>query len=68
MNKFLTLAILSATVALGAASAEAAQYRHPAPATYGTVVEGRNAADVYAARNASSAIQGQEDLNARSTR
>lgn len=65
MNKFLTLAVLSATVALGAASAEAATYYGPRQPT---VVEGRNAADFFAARNGAAAINQQSELNARQTR
>lgn len=63
MNKIIALAILSATVAMGAASAEAATYRYVPSQT--TVVEGRNAA--VATDNASTAIREQVEGNARST-
>lgn len=66
MNKFLALAILSATVALGAASAEAASYK-PA-ASHQTVMEGRNATETFAARNGAAAIRDQAEGNLRSTR
>ncbi|ADH91031.1 TerC family membrane protein [Ancylobacter novellus DSM 506] len=66
MNKFLTLAVLSATVALGAVSvADAATYYGPRQPV---VVEGRNAADTFAARNGAAAIQNQVELDARATR
>ncbi|MDF2617664.1 MAG: TerC family rane protein [Xanthobacteraceae bacterium] len=67
MNKFLALAILSTTVALGAASAEAATYSY-GPARQTVIVEGRNAADFFAARNGAAAINQQSELNARQTR
>ncbi|TCK23601.1 hypothetical protein EV667_3440 [Ancylobacter aquaticus] len=66
MNKILALAVLSSTLALGAVSAEAAA-RHAAPASVQTLVEGRNAADNIAARNAAVAIREQVEGNMRSS-
>lgn len=66
MNKIVTLAILSATLALGAVSAEAATVYH-APSASQTVVEGRNATDNFAARNSAAAIREQVEGNLRST-
>ncbi|GLK73369.1 hypothetical protein KHC23_15090 [Ancylobacter dichloromethanicus] len=65
MNKIVTLAILSTTLALGAVSAEAATRYHKAPATQ-TVVEGRNATENLAARNGDAAIREQVEGNLRS--
>ncbi|QFR33872.1 hypothetical protein [Ancylobacter sp. TS-1] len=64
MNKIIALAILSATVAMGAASAEAATYSYQPSKT--VVFEGRNAA--VATDNAATAIREQVEGNARTTR
>lgn len=65
MNKILSLVLLSTTLALASASAEAAR---PLPApTYGqSLVEGRNAAESFVARNAAAAIREQAEGNLRS--
>ncbi|WP_428032111.1 hypothetical protein [Ancylobacter sp.] len=65
MNKIIALALLSTTVLFGAATAEAAT-RHHATAATQTVVEGRNAAESFAARNSAAAIREQAEGNARS--
>ncbi|WP_371348142.1 hypothetical protein [Ancylobacter sp. IITR112] len=65
MNKFLTLAVLSTTLVLGAVSAEAAATR-PAPAPAQTLVEGRNTTETVTARNAAAAIREQVEGNMRS--
>lgn len=63
MTKFLTLAVLSTTLVLGAVSAEAAATR---PATSAqTVVEGRNMTESFAARNGAAAIREQVEANLR---
>lgn len=66
MNKFLTLAVLSTTLVLGAVSAEAAATR-PAVASAQTVVEGRNMTESFAAQNGAAAIREQAEGNMRST-
>ncbi|MPT21633.1 MAG: hypothetical protein E2577_00690 [Starkeya sp.] len=65
MNKFLTLAVLSTTLVLGAVSAEAAATRPVASAQ--TVVEGRNMTESFAAQNGAAAIREQAEGNMRST-
>lgn len=66
MTKFLTLAVLSTTLVLGAVSAEAAATRPVASAQ--TVVEGRNMTESFAAQNGAAAIREQAEGNMRSTR